>query len=161
MARKQPSKKLWIIIEYDENILEESPSVKKTPRMTFDDAYLIAKGYAHLYMEQCKKCKPTMSMNDDEGKITIDVMGTMHFFEVMSIDYPEAEKPPKQKSHPQKKSGKVTVHVYGTDRVFNSSLEAINYYKDGVDRCDPNGSECSKYNAIIAELRRGKKNITI
>lgn len=160
MAKKQP-KKLWIIIEYDENILDESPSVKKTPRLTFDDAYIIAKGYAHLYMEQCKKCKPTMSMNDDEGKITIDVMGTMHFFEVMSIDYPKEEKPQKPQPKPQKKSGKVTVHVYGTDRVFDSSLDAINFYEDCVDGCDPNGSECSKYNAIIAELRRGKKNITI
>ena len=139
--------KLWAIIEWDENVLDEEPTLHTQLYASYDEAWKEAKKKAKSYEKECGiDCELTEM--DDEGRVYLNVYGQNHYFAVKEVKQP-AEK--KAKKKPQK----VTVIDHGRGKDWPSAEEAIKFYETGVACCDPNSSECAAYNYILAQLRRG------
>ena len=49
----------------------------------------------------------------------------------------------------------ITTICYGKKKTFTTADEAIKYYMEGIDCCDPRSSECSRYVSIVQQLRAG------
>lgn len=140
--------KLWAIIEWDENVLDENPTLHTQLYASYDEAWKNAKKKAKSYKkERGMDCKLTEI--DDEGRIELDVfLGQYHYFAVNEVKLPTEKKA-------KKKPQKVTVIDHGVSKDWPSAKEAIKFYELGVACCDPNSAECIGYNSILRKLRAG------
>lgn len=141
--------KLWAIIEWDENVLDEYPTLHTQLYASYDEAWKEAKKQAKSYAKECvPNCQ--LTTYDDDGKVELNVYGQSHYFAVNEV------KPPVEKKA-KKKPQKVTVIHHGVGKEWPSAEEAIKFYETSVACCDPHSSECATYNDIIAQLRRGNR----
>lgn len=147
MAQKQ----VWIIIEWDDDVI--TPKVYEDSKPTYDEAWAKAINMAQTYRAEAKSAAGEITMNEDEGRIEVEVLSQYHHFAVQAINCP-----PTGKDKPKKKD-KVTVICYGLGKTYDNAEKAIKFYTDAVHGCDPNSSECSRYNYILDKLRSGAKMI--
>lgn len=147
MAQKQ----VWIIVEWDDD--EITPKVYEDSKPTYDEAWAKAINMAQTYRAEAKTAAGEITMNEDDGRIEVEVLSQYHHFAVQAINCP-----PTGKDKPKKKD-KVTVICYGLGKTYDNAEKAIKFYTDAVHGCDPNSSECSRYNYILDKLRIGAKII--
>lgn len=147
MAKKQ----LFVVIEWDDDII--TPKVHEDSKPTYDEAWSKAFNMAHTYRAEAKSAGGEITMNKDEGRIEVEVLSQYHHFAVQAINCP-----PTGKDKPKKKD-RVTVVCYGLGKTYANAEAAIKFYTDAVHGCDPNSSECSRYNYILDKLRSGAKMI--
>ena len=50
----------------------------------------------------------------------------------------------------------ITVICYGTKHEFKTKKAAIDFFTEGTWYCDPNSSECCRYNEIISRILCGE-----
>ena len=140
---------IFIIVETDDNDTNEVDVAQKS-FTDYDHAYKHAETLANKYVKDCGlKCEVTGNL--DEGKIDVDVMGQYHHYRVMSVPAPVVPK-----TNP-KLMDAVTVVCYNQREDFKTREQAIKKYTAAVNGCDPNSSECARYNAILNQLYAGKK----
>ena len=147
MAKQQ----VWVIIEWDDDVI--TPKVHEDSKPTYDKAWSKAISLAQTYRAEAKSAAGEITMNEDEGRIEVEVLSQYHHFAVQAINCP-----PTGKDKPKKKD-KVTVICYGLGKTYDNAEKAIKFYTDAVHGCDPNSSECSRYNYILDKLRGGAKII--
>lgn len=54
----------------------------------------------------------------------------------------------------------VKVTCYGKEMTFKSKKEAIRYFNEGMDFCDPDSSEYERYATIVSKLLSGRNKVT-
>lgn len=59
-----------------------------------------------------------------------------------------------------KKTEKIKVLCYGQWQEFKSSREALDYFLDAYNCCDPASSEAGRYMFIANKIMDGEKTIT-
>jgi hypothetical protein len=59
-----------------------------------------------------------------------------------------------------KKARRVIVTCYGTRKEFESASKAINFFTLAVNGCDPQSSECGRYQKILNQLYAGKRIVS-
>lgn len=140
---------IYIIVETDEN----SRDVVNVVQQSFTDykkAYGHAETLAKKYASKTKlKCD--ISADSDEGKVIVSVLGMDHIYTVSSVPAPVVPK-----TNP-KLMDSVTVICYNQREDFKTRDQAIKKYTAAVNGCDPNSSECARYNAVLNQLYAGKK----
>ena len=148
MAQKQ----IFVIIEWDDD-MDGTPTLHEDSKPTYDEAWSKAIDLAQTYRAEAKKAAGKFTMDKDEGRIEVEVLSQYHHFAVQAINCP-----PTGKDKPKKKD-RVTVVCYGLGKTYDNAEKAIKFYTDAVHGCDPNSSECSRYNYILDKLRSGSKII--
>lgn len=144
-------KQVWVIVENDD---ADSKDIKVHQQSIddYDKAFDTAMSLAMKYRADTKlSCEITH--NKDDGRIDVEVLSQYHHFTVHAVDLP-----PTGKDKPKKKD-RVTVICYGLGKTYDNAEKAIKFYTDAVHGCDPNSSECSRYNYILDKLRSGAKII--
>lgn len=140
---------IFIIVETDENSRDEVNVVQQS-FTDYDRAFRHAETLANKYATKTKlKCD--ISANGDDGKVIVSVMGMDHIYTVSSVPAPVVPK-----TNP-KLMDAVTVVCYNQREDFKTREQAIKKYTAAVNGCDPNSSECARYNAILNQLYAGKK----
>ena len=147
MAKKQ----VFVVVEWDDDVI--TPIVHEDSEDTYDKAWKKAIGMAQKYRAEAKSAAGEITMNEDDGRIEVEVLSQYHHFSVQAINCP-----PTGKDKPKKKD-RVTVVCYGLGKTYTNAEEAIKFYTEAVHGCDPNSSECSRYNYILDKLRSGAKMI--
>lgn len=55
---------------------------------------------------------------------------------------------------------KVTVTCYGQRQEFEDTREAINFFTLAVNGCDPQSSECGRYQRILNRIYAGERIVS-
>lgn len=142
-------KQVWVIVETDD---ADSMDIKVHPKSIddYDKAFAKAMSLASKYRADTKlACEITH--NKDDGRIDVEVLSQYHHFTVHAV-----ELPPTGKDKPKKKD-RVTVISRGFGKDYANAEAAIKFYTEAVHGCDPQSSECARYNEILDMLRRGFK----
>lgn len=148
MAKQQ----VWVILEWDDD-MTFPPTLHKDSKPTYDKAWSKAISLAQTYRAEAKSAAGEIIMNEDEGRIEVEILSQYHHVAVYAINCP-----PTGKDKPKKKD-RVTVVCYGLGKTYDNAEQAIKFYTDAVHGCDPSSSECSRYNYILDKLRSGAKMI--
>ena len=68
--------------------------------------------------------------------------------------------PAEQINQQRKRAREVKVTCYGVTKTFSSPSKAINFYTLAVNGCDPQSSECARYNNILRQLYGGRRIVS-
>lgn len=68
--------------------------------------------------------------------------------------------PAEQIIQQRKRSREAKVTCYGVTKTFASTSKAINFYMLAVNGCDPQSSECARYNNILRQLYGGRRIVS-
>ena len=142
-------KQVWVIVETDD---ADSKDIKVHQQSIddYDKAFDTAMSLARKYRADTKlSCEITH--NKDDGRIDVEVLSQYHHFTVHAVDLP-----PTGKDKPKKKD-RVTVICGARGYTYENAETAIAEYEEAVRGCDPNSSECARYNYILRQLRDGAK----
>lgn len=60
----------------------------------------------------------------------------------------------------RKKARKVIVTCYGERKEFATASKAINFFALAVNGCDPQSSECGRYQRILNRLYAGERIVS-
>ena len=60
----------------------------------------------------------------------------------------------------RKKAQKVIVTCYGERKEFATTIKAINFFTLAVNGCDPQSSECGRYQRILNRLYAGQRVVS-
>ena len=60
----------------------------------------------------------------------------------------------------RKKARKVIVTCYGERKEFETASKAINFFTLAVNGCDPQSSECGRYQRILNRLYSGQRIVS-
>lgn len=142
-------KQVWVIVENDDREATEV-TVHKQSIEEYDKAFGKAMSLALKYRADMPGASE-ITHNKDDGKVHVEVAGLYHHFTVHAVDLP-----PTGKDKPKKKD-RVTVICGARGYTYENAEKAIKEYEEAVRGCDPNSSECARYNYILRQLRDGAK----
>ena len=60
----------------------------------------------------------------------------------------------------RKKAQKVIVTCYGESKEFDTASKAINFFTLAANGCDPQSSECGRYQRILNRLYAGQRVVS-
>jgi len=154
------SEKLFVVVEWDDGAdLSESPDIAGTACTTEQLALASANVAAQEY-GRSSRCKFDIKVDRDDRRVSCSILGQAHRFKVREVKLPAGYVLVKTGATGKpKKKDRVTVITRGFGKYYDNAEAAIKFYTEAVHGCDPQSSECARYNTILDMLRRGFKVI--
>lgn len=152
------SEKLFVVVEWDDGAdLSESPEIAGAA-CTSEQLALASANVAAQEYGRSSKCKFDVKVDRDDLRVSCNILGQAHRFKVREVKLPAGYALVKTGAAGKpKKKERVTVISRGIGKYYASAEAAIKFYTEAVNGCDPQSSECARYNEIINMLRSGFK----
>lgn len=154
------SEKLFVIVDWDDGAdLSDSPEIAEAA-CTSEELALASSIVAAQEYGRSSRCKFDIKVDRDDRRVSCYILGQAHRYKVHEVKLPAGYTLVKKGAAGKpKKKDRVAVITRGIGKYYASAEAAIKFYTEAVHGCDPQSSECARYNTILDMLRRGFKVI--